>query len=64
MAIDVRYQAELTGDREEGTIVLELFEEEVPNTVGNFIGLVDGVFYDGIFFHRVIDDFDRSGDRV
>ena len=63
VAIDVRYQAELTGDREEGTIVLELFEEEVPNTVGNFIGLVDGVFYDGIFFHRVIDDFViQSGD--
>ncbi|MCE9525067.1 MAG: peptidylprolyl isomerase, partial [Planctomycetales bacterium] len=35
-----------------GTIVLELFENEAPQTVGNFIHLVETKFYDGKTFHR------------
>ena len=37
----------------QGDIVLELFENEAPNTVANFISLVEKKFYDGLTFHRV-----------
>jgi cyclophilin family peptidyl-prolyl cis-trans isomerase len=37
-----------------GDIVVELFENEAPNTVANFISLVEKKFYDGVLFHRVI----------
>jgi cyclophilin family peptidyl-prolyl cis-trans isomerase len=40
-----------------GTIVVELFENEAPNTVANFISLVEKKFYDGVKFHRVLDHF-------
>lgn len=40
-----------------GKIVIELFENEAPETVGNFISLVESSFYDGILFHRVIKGF-------
>jgi cyclophilin family peptidyl-prolyl cis-trans isomerase len=40
-----------------GEIVLELFENEAPDTVGNFISLAKKGFYDGLKFHRVIDGF-------
>ncbi len=40
-----------------GDIVLELFENEAPETVGNFIHLVEKGFYDGLTFHRVISGF-------
>jgi cyclophilin family peptidyl-prolyl cis-trans isomerase len=41
----------------EGTIELELFEEDAPKTVANFTKLADEGFYDGLIFHRVIPDF-------
>ncbi len=44
-----------------GDILLELFEEQAPNTVANFISLVDSGFYDGIAFHRVIPGFMAQG---
>jgi cyclophilin family peptidyl-prolyl cis-trans isomerase len=37
-----------------GDIELELFENEAPNTVANFISLVEKGFYDGLTFHRVV----------
>jgi len=40
-----------------GTIVLELFENEAPETVGNFVSLVEKGFYDGLTFHRVLGNF-------
>ena len=40
-----------------GAIALELFEEDAPKTVGNFVKLSKDGFYDGITFHRVIPDF-------
>ena len=40
-----------------GDITLELFEDEAPNAVANFVNLVESGFYDGILFHRVIDNF-------
>lgn len=48
-------RVELTTDR--GRIVLELFENEAPNTVANFISLVEDGFYDQCAFHRVIPSF-------
>ncbi|MEE3192320.1 MAG: peptidylprolyl isomerase, partial [Candidatus Thermoplasmatota archaeon] len=51
------------GDAFEGEIVLELFLNWAPITVNNFLGLVNQSFYDGIFYHRIIDDFViQSGD--
>lgn len=44
-----------------GDIVVELFENEAPNTVANFISLVEKKFYDGIAFHRVLRDFMAQG---
>ncbi len=44
-----------------GDIVLELFENEVPETVGNFINLVEKGFYDDLTFHRVIHAFMAQG---
>ncbi len=40
-----------------GEIVIELFENEAPNAVANFISLTKAKFYDGLKFHRVIEGF-------
>ncbi len=40
-----------------GVIEIELFEDKMPITTGNFIKLAEENFYDGIKFHRVIDGF-------
>ena len=60
----------------EGNFTIKLFEEEVPNTVANFVGLAEGTkewtdpksgqkvkrpYYDGLVFHRVIDGFMIQG---
>jgi len=44
-----------------GEIVLELFENQAPETVGNFIHLVEKKFYDGLTFHRVLQHFVAQG---
>lgn len=44
-----------------GEIDIELFENEAPNTVGNFVELVGRKFYDGLSFHRVIPNFMAQG---
>jgi cyclophilin family peptidyl-prolyl cis-trans isomerase len=44
-----------------GTIALELYDEEAPNTVANFRKLAEEHFYDGVIFHRVIPDFMIQG---
>ena len=44
-----------------GTIVVELFENEAPNTVANFVSLVESHFYDDTPFHRVIPGFMAQG---
>jgi cyclophilin family peptidyl-prolyl cis-trans isomerase len=44
-----------------GDIVVELFENEAPNTVANFVALVEKGFYDGTPFHRVIGGFMAQG---
>jgi cyclophilin family peptidyl-prolyl cis-trans isomerase len=40
-----------------GPIELELFADDAPKTVGNFVTLARDGYYDGITFHRVIPDF-------
>ena len=44
-----------------GDLVVELFENEAPETVGNFIHLAENGFYDGRVFHRVIGNFMVQG---
>lgn len=44
-----------------GDIVIELFENEAPETVANFISLVEQKFYDGLTFHRVLSGFVAQG---
>lgn len=44
-----------------GKIKIELYPEKAPNTVNNFISLVNDGFYDGIIFHRVIKGFMIQG---
>jgi cyclophilin family peptidyl-prolyl cis-trans isomerase len=44
-----------------GDVVVELFENEAPNTVANFIALAEKGFYDGTPFHRVIGGFMAQG---
>jgi cyclophilin family peptidyl-prolyl cis-trans isomerase len=44
-----------------GDIVIELFENEAPNTVANFVSLVENKKYDGTKFHRVIPTFMAQG---
>ena len=40
-----------------GTIKFELYEDKAPITTANFIKLAESGFYDGLIFHRVIDNF-------
>jgi peptidyl-prolyl cis-trans isomerase B (cyclophilin B) len=51
--------ATLTTNR--GTIELELFDDDAPQTVANFVKLAGDGFYDGVVFHRVIPDFMIQG---
>ena len=44
-----------------GEITIELFEEQAPGTVANFLQYVDDGFYDGTVFHRVIAGFMVQG---
>ena len=44
-----------------GDIEIELFENEAPMTVANFISLVEKGFYDGLTFHRVLPGFMAQG---
>ena len=44
-----------------GTIVLELFPDDAPKTVENFVKLSNDGYYDGLIFHRVIPDFMIQG---
>jgi|TARA_B110000263_G_scaffold104646_1_gene91377 cyclophilin family peptidyl-prolyl cis-trans isomerase len=40
-----------------GVIELQLYENEAPETVGNFINLIEQGYYDGLSFHRVLQNF-------
>jgi cyclophilin family peptidyl-prolyl cis-trans isomerase len=44
-----------------GNITIELFKDEAPKTVDNFLGYVSAGFYSGTIFHRVIQGFMIQG---
>jgi len=44
-----------------GAIAIELYDEDAPKTVDNFVKLAGDGFYDGVIFHRVIPDFMIQG---
>lgn len=44
-----------------GPIVIELFENQAPGAVGNFVSLVEKGYYDGLSFHRVLPQFMAQG---
>jgi peptidyl-prolyl cis-trans isomerase B (cyclophilin B) len=44
-----------------GDITIELFADKAPITVANFLSYVEKGFYDGVIFHRVINDFMIQG---
>ena len=45
----------------QGAIAVELFDDDAPKTVDNFVSLARKGFYDGVIFHRVIPDFMIQG---
>ena len=49
------YTAAIETDR--GTIIAELFAQDAPKTVNNFVFLAEQGFYDGLTFHRVLPGF-------
>jgi cyclophilin family peptidyl-prolyl cis-trans isomerase/FtsZ-interacting cell division protein ZipA len=49
------YQAIIVTNK--GNIRLDLFEDQTPETVNNFVFLARNHFYDGVVFHRVLQDF-------
>ena len=51
----------VTFETTRGTIKAELYPEIAPNTVNNFISLIQKGFYDGTIFHRVIPGFMIQG---
>jgi cyclophilin family peptidyl-prolyl cis-trans isomerase len=61
MEIDPKktYTARIETDK--GEMVIELFADKAPKTVNNFVFLARQGFYDGIIFHRVIDNFMVQG---
>lgn len=48
-------------ETDKGTIHLDLFDEDAPNTVSNFVKLATSGYYDGLAFHRVIPNFMVQG---
>ena len=47
--------------KDQGTILVELYDEVAPITVENFVKLVSDGFYDGLTFHRIINGFMMQG---
>lgn len=61
MQIDPKKNYLVTMETNKGTIELELYPEYAPQTVNNFVFLAQEGFYDGVTFHRVINDFMIQG---
>jgi peptidyl-prolyl cis-trans isomerase B (cyclophilin B) len=61
MSIDANKSYTATFETSRGTIVVDLFPKEAPNTVSNFVFLARDGFYNGTKFHRVIPDFMIQG---
>ena len=61
MTIDASASYTAVINTNKGSITLELFAQDAPVTVNNFIFLAEAGFYDGIIFHRVIPGFMIQG---
>ena len=61
MQIDPKKTYQATIETNRGTIELELYAQYAPQTVNNFVFLAQEGYYDGVSFHRVIDDFMVQG---
>jgi cyclophilin family peptidyl-prolyl cis-trans isomerase len=61
MAIDNKKKYQATLHTEKGDIILELFSDKTPITVNNFVFLSREGYYDGVIFHRVIENFMVQG---
>jgi len=61
MQIDPKKQYKARMETDKGTMVIELFADKTPMTVNNFVFLSREGFYDGVIFHRVIDNFMVQG---
>jgi peptidyl-prolyl cis-trans isomerase B (cyclophilin B) len=61
MQIDVNKNYNVSVETEKGTLEIELFTKDAPNTVNNFVFLAREGFYDGVSFHRVIPNFMIQG---
>lgn len=61
MQIDVAKTYLVNMETNKGTIELELYPEHAPMTVNNFVFLTQKGYYDGVTFHRVIDNFVIQG---
>ena len=60
-ADDAKKLPQVLLETSKGPVLLELYEDEAPNTVANFVNLVEKGFYDGLTFHRVLDGFMAQG---
>ncbi|CAN5719069.1 peptidylprolyl isomerase [soil metagenome] len=61
MAIDPAKSYAATIETSAGTLTAELFPEDAPRTVNNFVFLARDGFYEGVIFHRIIDGFMIQG---
>jgi len=61
MQIETDGNYTVTMETNKGTIEIELYASAAPKTVNNFVFLANEGFYDGITFHRVINDFMVQG---
>ncbi|MES0344603.1 MAG: peptidylprolyl isomerase [Anaerolineales bacterium] len=61
MGIDPQKSYSATIQTAGGDIALQLFADKTPNTVNNFVFLAREGFYDGVVFHRVIENFMVQG---
>jgi cyclophilin family peptidyl-prolyl cis-trans isomerase len=61
MTIDPSRQYLATIETEAGDIVIELYPDKAPIAVNNFVFLAENGWYDGVTFHRVIDDYVAQG---
>jgi len=61
MTIDPSKLYTVNLETSQGDIVLELYPEHAPKTVNNFVFLINDSFYDGVTFHRVIENFMVQG---
>lgn len=61
MQIDLNKKYSVSMNTTKGKIEIELYPEHAPKTVNNFVFLAKEGYYDGILFHRVINDFVIQG---